>query len=75
MRLLLYIFAGLGIAKITQPSSISNATKKSTDVLIDTEAAIKQKPQLVSQLAGKGTRRIEVQRPVIEGNIPAKKYK
>ena len=71
MRLLLNIFADLGITKIPQPSSISNAPKQSTDVLTVTEAATKQKPQLVSQLAGKGTRRIEVQRPVIEGNIPA----
>ena len=71
VRLLLNIYADQGITKITRPSSISNAAKKSTDVLIDTEAATKQEPKLVSQLTGKGTRRIEVQRPVIEGNIPA----
>ncbi|XP_044170998.1 protein PRY2-like isoform X2 [Acropora millepora] len=64
-----------GITKITQPSSISNAAKKSTDVLIDTEAATKQEPKLVSQLTGKGTRRIEVQRPVIEdGADDAREY-
>ncbi|XP_015779298.1 PREDICTED: uncharacterized protein LOC107357170 [Acropora digitifera] len=65
----------LGITKITQPSSISNAPKKSTDVIIDTEAATKQEPKLVSQLEGKGTRRIEVQRPVIEdGADDAREY-
>lgn len=36
---------------------------------MNTGVVLKQKPQVVSQLAGQGNRRIEVQRPVVEGNI------
>lgn len=36
---------------------------------MNTGVVLKQIPQLVSQLAGQGNRRIEVQRPVVEGDI------
>ena len=46
---------------------ITNATKKSSDVLINTGVVLTKKPKSPSQLVGRGNRRIEVQRPLPEG--------
>lgn len=46
---------------------IANATKKSSDVLINTGVVLTKKPKSLSQLVGRGNRRIEVQRPLPEG--------
>ena len=46
---------------------IANATKKSSDVLINTGVASTKKPKSLSPLVGRGNRRIEVQRPLPEG--------
>ncbi|XP_068709807.1 uncharacterized protein [Montipora foliosa] len=63
------------ITKMKQLSTIANATKKTIDALINTGVVINQKPQLVSQMAGKGDRRIEVQRPVVEdGSDEGREY-
>ncbi|KAJ7390732.1 hypothetical protein OS493_022813 [Desmophyllum pertusum] len=45
---------------------IANETKKSSDVVINTGIVLNQKPQSLSQLVGRGNRRIEVQRPLVE---------
>lgn len=46
---------------------IANGTKKSSDVLINAGVVLTKKPKFLSQLAGRGNRRIEVQRPLPEG--------
>lgn len=46
---------------------IANATKKSSDVLINTRVVLTKKPKSLSPLIGRGNRRIEVQRPLPEG--------
>jgi len=73
---LYHLYPGLD-TKTTKPKqlSITNATKKSEDVLVNTGIVLKQKPQVVSQLAGQGNRRIEVQRPVVEeGNDETREF-
>ncbi|XP_020627503.1 protein PRY2-like isoform X1 [Orbicella faveolata] len=45
---------------------IANATKKSSDVLINTGVVLTKKPKSLSPLIGRGNRRIEVQRPLPE---------
>ncbi|XP_078354759.1 uncharacterized protein LOC144639307 isoform X2 [Oculina patagonica] len=45
---------------------IANATKKSSDVLINTGVVLTKKPQSVSQLFGRSNGRVEVQRPLVE---------
>ena len=64
----LKLYAELGTNNIrTNQVFITNATKKSSDVLINTGVVLTKKPKSLSQLVGRGNRRIEVQRPLPEG--------
>ena len=51
----------------TNQALIANGTKKSSDVLINAGVVLTKKPKFLSQLVGRGNRRIEVQRPLPEG--------
>lgn len=64
----LKLYAELGTNNTrTKQEFITNATKKSSDVLINTGVVLTKKPKSLSQLVGRGNRRIEVQRPLPEG--------
>lgn len=64
--LMVYAEHGSNATKTNQ-ILIANATKKSSDILVNTGLSLKQNRQSLSQLVGRGNRRIEVQRPLLEG--------
>lgn len=67
-NLLLSLYAEVG-SKTTKTNQalIANATKKSSDTLMHKGVVSDQKPQSSSQLTGRSDRRLEVQRPLVEG--------